>query len=72
MKRQLFVTQLTMLFEKGTAQHRLRRKAVPSRVLEVMPAKIASHQTQHITMLIQPLRHRLQFATDLVRGKNIE
>jgi hypothetical protein len=72
MKRQLFVTQLPMLFEQGTAQHRLRRKAVPSRVLEAMFAKIGNHQTQHITMLIQPLRHRLQFAADLVFSKNIE
>jgi len=72
MKRQLFVTQLPMLFEQGTAQHRLRRKTVPSRVLEAMSAKIGNHQTQHITMLIQPLRHRLQFAADLVRGENIE
>ena len=71
MKRQLFISQLTMLFEQGTAQHRLRRKALPSRVLEVLFAKIGSHQPGR-SRCHPATAHRLQFATDLVRGENIE
>ena len=72
MERQLFVTQLTMLLEKGASQHRLRRQALPSRLLDLIAAKIACHQTEHRAMLIQPVRHRLQLAADLVPGEKIE
>ena len=72
MERQLFVTQLTMLLKKRASQHRLRRQALPSRLLDLMPAQVARHQTEHRAMLIQPVRHRLQLATDFVPCEKIE
>jgi hypothetical protein len=72
MKGQLLITQLAMLLEQGAAQHGFRRQALPAGLPETMPAQVACHQPEQIAMLIQPLRHRLQFTTDLVFGEKIE
>ena len=72
MKRQLLVAQLAMLLEKRAAQHRLRRQALPSGLLDLSPAQILRHQPEQRAMLVQPLRHRLQLAADLVLGEEIE
>ena len=72
MERQLFVTQLAVLLEQGTAQHRFGRQALPSGRLDPMLAKVSRHQAEQIAMLVQPLRHRFQLTADLVRGENIE
>ncbi len=66
MKRPFLVTQLAVLFEEGTAQHRLRRQPLPASFREPLSAQIGGHQLQKIAMAIEPLRHRLQLTTDLV------
>lgn len=72
MKRQLLVAQLAVLFEKSTAQHRLRRQTLPARLRDRLSARIGRHQTQKIAMGVQSLRHRLQLTTDLGLGEKIE
>lgn len=72
MKRQLLVAQLAVLFEEGTAQHRLRRQTLPASFRDPLSAQIGRHQIQKIAVGVQPLRHRLQLTTDLVLGEKIE
>src|SRR5919106_3907432 len=72
MKCQLLIAQLTVLLEQGAAQHRLRRQAMPSGLFDPVPAKIFGHQAQQLEMLIQPTRHGLQLAADLVSSEQIE
>jgi len=72
MERQLFVTQLTLLLEQGTAQHRFGGQAFSSGCLDPMLTKVCRHQAEQVAMLVEPLRHRFQLTADLVRGENIE
>lgn len=72
MERQLLIAQLPVLLEKRATQHRFSRQALPSGSLDANPHQIARHQAKQIAMLVQPVRHCLQFASDLVRGENIE
>jgi hypothetical protein len=60
------------LLEQGTAQHRFGRQALPSGCLDAMLADVCGHQAEQIAMLIEPSRHRFQFAADLVLGVTIE
>ena len=72
MKRQLLIAQLAMLLEKRAAQDRLGRHAFPPSLLDAAPAQILCRQSDEFAMLVQPLRHRLQLAPDLVIGEEIE
>ena len=72
MKRQFLVAQLAVLLEQRTAQHRLRRQASPSGRAHAVAAQVLRRQPEQRAMRIQPLRHRLQLATDLVPGEDIE
>ena len=72
MKGQLLVAQLAVLLEQRAAQHRLRRQALPSGRAHAVAAQVLRHQPEQRAMRIQPLRHRLQLAADLVPGEDIE
>jgi hypothetical protein len=72
MKRQLLVAQLAMLLEKRAAQDRLGRQAFSPGLPDAASAQILRRQPDELAMLVQPLRHRLQLAADLVLGKQIE
>src|SRR6202049_2327311 len=72
MKRQLFVAQLPVLLEQRTAQNRLGRQSLASGLPWPAAAQIAGHQAQQRALSIQPQRHRLQLAADLVPRKNLE
>ena len=72
MKRQFLVAQLAMLLEKRTAQDRLGRQAFSPGLLDAVPTQIPHPQLDKFAMLVQPLRHRLQLAADLVSGEEIE
>ena len=72
MKGELFVTQLPLLLEQRTAQHRLRRQAAAAGLAQSVATQIAGHQAHQRVLPIQPLRDRLQFAADLVPGENLE
>ena len=72
MKRQLLVAQLAMLLEKPATQDRLRRQTLSSGLLNALSAQILRRQPDQLAMLVQPLRHRLQLAADLVLGEEIE
>jgi len=72
MKRQLLVAQLAMLLEKRAAQDRLGWQAFPPGLLDAVSAQILGRQPGEFAMLVQPLRHRLQLAADLVLGEQIE
>ena len=73
MKRQLLVAQLAMLLEKPTAQDRTCRQTLSPGFLDAMPAQISSATgPMELSVLVQPLRHRLQFAANLVPGEEIE
>jgi hypothetical protein len=54
------------LLKDRAAQHCLGRQALASGRLDAMSAQVPCHQAEQIAMLIQPLRHRLQFVADLV------
>jgi hypothetical protein len=71
-ERQFPVAQLPILFEQRAAQHRFGGQALPSSRFNAAPTQVSRHQAKQIAMLIQPLRHRLQLAADLVRGEKIE
>jgi len=64
-KGQLFVTQLPLLLEQRTAQHRLGRQAAASGLAQPVVTQIAGHQAHQRALPIQPLRDRLQVAADL-------
>jgi hypothetical protein len=70
MKRQLLIAQLAMLLEKRAAQDRLGRQALSPGLFNAVSARILRRQPDELTMLVQPLRHRLQLAADL--GEEIE
>src|ERR1700730_9898747 len=72
MKRQLFVAQLPVLLEQRTAQNRLGRQSLASGLPWPAAAQLAGHQAQQRALSIQPQRHRLQLAADLVPRKNLE
>jgi hypothetical protein len=72
MKGQLLVAQLPILLEQRTAQHRFCRQAVPSRLLDPVPAQIVNHQTQQRAVLVEPLRDGFQLAADLVLREDIK
>jgi len=72
MKGQFLVTQLALLLEQGTAQHALRRQSPPPGLAHPLPPQIARHQANQLALAIQPLRHHLQLAADLVLRKNLE
>ena len=72
MERQFLVAQLAVLLEKRTTQHRLGRQALPSGGLDPAATHIVRDQAEQITMLVEPLRYRLQLAADLVPGETIE
>ncbi len=72
MKGQFFVTQLPLLLEQRTAQHRLCRQASASGLAQSVATQIAGHQAHQHALPIQPLRDRLQLAADLVPSKDLE
>ena len=72
MKRQLLIAQLAMLLEKPATQDRLGRQTLSPGLLNAMSAQILRRQPDELAMLVQPLRHRLQLAADLVFGEEIE
>ena len=72
MERQFLVAQLAMLLEHGAAQHRLRRQALAPGLLDPMSAQVGRDQAEQLAMVIDPRRHRLQLAADLVPGEEIE
>ena len=61
----------TML-EKRAAQGRLGRQAFSPGLCNAAAAQILGRQPDELAMLVQPLRHRLQLAANLVIGKEIE
>ena len=61
-----------MLLEERTAQHRLRRQALPSGLLHPVAAQVPCDKAEQRRMLVQPLRGFLQLAADLVSGEQIE
>ena len=72
MKRQFLVAQLAMLLEKRAAQDRVGWQPLSPSLLDAAAAPILGHQPDEFAMLVQPLRHRLQLAPDLVLGEQIE
>jgi hypothetical protein len=69
---QFLVTQLALLLEQGAAQHAFRRQSPPPSLAHSLPPQIAGHQADQPGLAIQPLRHGLQLAADLVLGKHLE
>ena len=70
MKRQFLVAQLAMLLGEHSAADSAGR---PSRPVSLTPCRRESPpQLDKFAMLVQPLRHRLQLAADLVSGEEIE
>jgi hypothetical protein len=69
---QFLVAELAVLFEKRTAQHRLRGEALPPGLLHAVAAQVPCHQANERRMLVQPRRRFLQLAADLVFGEEIE
>jgi hypothetical protein len=41
-------------------------------LLDAVPAQVRRDQADQLAMVIEPRRHRLQLAADLVLGKKIE
>ena len=72
MKSQLLIAQLTMLLEQPAAQRRFRRQSSPPGLLHTAPTQVLGDQPDQCRMLVQPLRHRLQFTPDLMPGEKIE
>ena len=72
MEGQLLVAQLPVLLEDRAAQYGFGWQTLPSGRLDAAPTQVSRHHGKQIAMLIQPLRHRLQLAADLVRGEKIE
>jgi hypothetical protein len=72
MERQLLIAQLAVLLEQGAAQHRLRRQAQPPGLPHPISAQVRRDQAGQLAVLIEPGGHRLQLATDLVPGEQIE
>ena len=72
MECQFLVAQLPVLLEDRAAQYRFGRQTLPSGGFDANPDQIAGHQAKQFAMLVQPSRHRLQLAADLVCGEDIE
>ena len=72
MKGQLFVTQLPLLLEQRTAEHRLCRQSLPSGLAHPAAAQIAGHRAHQRVLPIRPLRDGVQLAANLVPGKHLE
>ena len=72
MKGQLFVTQLALLLGQCTAQHTFRRQPPPASLAHPLATEIACHQADQRRLPVQPLRHCLQLAADLVLRKHLE
>ena len=72
MEGEFLIGQLAVLQEQGTAQHGLGRPALPPGRLDLLTAQVLRHQSREFGMRVEPLRHRLEFASDLVPGKAIE
>jgi len=60
------------LLEQRAAQHAFRRQAPPPGLAYPLSPQITRHQPDQPALAIQPLRHRLQFAADLVLRKHFE
>jgi hypothetical protein len=71
-KGQLFVTQLALLLEQCTAQHAFRWQSPPASLAHPLSAQIARHEADQPSFAIEPLRHLLQLAADLVLRKDLE
>jgi hypothetical protein len=71
MERQLLIAQLAVLLEHCTAQHALRRQAAAAGLLQTVPAQVRGDQAE-LPVIVQPGRHRLQLAADLVPREQIE
>ena len=56
----------------GQGLGRRRRQALPSGRAHAVAVQVLRHRPEQRAMRIQPLRHRLQLAADLVPGKDIE
>jgi hypothetical protein len=69
---QHLIAQLPVLLEDRTAQHRFSGQALLSGRFDAASIQVSRHHAKQIAMLVQPLRHRLQLAADLVRGEKIE
>ena len=61
-----------MLLEKRATQVRLGWQTLSPSLLDAAAAQILGRQPDEFAMLVQPLRHRLQLAPDLVIGEEIE
>jgi hypothetical protein len=72
MKGQLLIAQLAVLLEQRAAQDALRRQALPSGLLDPVPAQVPCDQAEQLAVVVQSLRHRLQLTADLVPGEQIE
>ena len=72
MERQLLVAQLAMLLQQGAAQHRLRRQPLAPGLFDPVPTQVRHDQTAELAVIVEPRRHRLQLAADLVLGEEIE
>jgi hypothetical protein len=72
MKSQFLIAQLPMLLEKRASQNRLGRQAFSPGLFDAMAAQILHRQPDEFAMLVQPLRHPLQLAADLVIGEEID
>jgi hypothetical protein len=72
MESQLLVTQLALLLEQRTAQHAFRRQSSPPGLAHPLPPQIGRHQADQPGLTIQPLRHCLQLAADLVLREHLE
>jgi hypothetical protein len=72
MKRQFFVTQLSVLLEQRTTQHRFCGHPPSPGGLYRCQSQIFGHPFQHLDVGIQPRGHARQFAPDVVLGKLIE
>src|SRR5215469_2108990 len=68
-KGQVLVTQLALLLEQRAAQHAFRRQASPPGLAYSLSPQITRHQPDQPALAIQPLRHHLQLAADLVLRK---
>src|SRR3954447_16576212 len=53
MEGQFLVAQLPVLLEERTAQHRLRRQALPSGLLHPVAAQVPCHKAEQRRMLVQ-------------------
>jgi hypothetical protein len=65
----MLTTQLPLLFEQRTAQHRLRWQPPPSGFVQTVAAQIAGRQAYQHALAIQPLRDRFNSQPISCRAK---